>query len=133
MFGQVPAFSTFSVDDLEKAKAFYGTTLGLAVAETPGMEGTLDLQLGNGVHVGVYPKDDHVPATFTVLNFLVDDIDASVDALTGRGVRFEHYEGELATDARGVHRDDGPPIAWFTDPAGNVLSVIESDGPPFDQ
>ncbi len=134
MFHDVPAFSTFSVDDLAKAKEFYGTTLGLEVVEVPEMDGFLDLRLADGAHVVVYPKGEaHVPASFTILNFPVADVDAAVAALTERGVRFEQYEGVLATDERGVHRDDGPPIAWFTDPAGNILSVIESDGSPFDR
>ncbi len=118
-------FSGYSVNDLATAKAFYADTLGLDVTEE--MAG-LGLAFANGHQVFLYPKDDHAPATFTVLNFPVPDIDAAVDALTAKGVRFLRYEGEMATDAKGVFRgaaqDAGPDIAWFTDPAGNILSVI---------
>jgi len=117
------AFSSFSVNDLEKAKQFYGQTLGLKVKESP--EG-LELNAGQQ-SVFVYPKPDHKPATFTVLNFQVNNIDAVVDDLKQKGVNFEHYEGEIKTDAKGIHRDNGPTIAWFKDPAGNILSVVESD------
>jgi len=117
------AFSGYSVDDVPKARAFYGDTLGLDVVEENGM---LMLELVGGGRVLMYPKPDHVPATFTVLNFPVADIEATVDWLTGRGVRFEHYEGtEIETDARGIFRGGGPLIAWFSDPAGNVLSVLQ--------
>jgi catechol 2,3-dioxygenase-like lactoylglutathione lyase family enzyme len=129
MFRESKAFSGFSVDDLEAAKTFYSETLGLDVSEEPA---GLGLQLAVGNAVFLYPKPDHTPATFTVLNFPVADIDAAVDALTSRGVRFEHYEGEAGTDEkgvfRGVDRGMGPNIAWFTDPAGNILSVIEDAG-----
>lgn len=121
MFKVTKAFSTFSVNDLRKAKEFYGKTLGLEVGENA--EG-LELRIPGGNNVFVYPKSDHVPATFTVLNFPVNDVDESVDDLTKRGVRFEHYEGELKTDQKGVFRGKGPTIAWFKDPAGNILSVI---------
>jgi catechol 2,3-dioxygenase-like lactoylglutathione lyase family enzyme len=114
------AFSGFSTNDIARAKEFYGQTLGLEVIEENGM---LTLQLG-GSNVLVYPKDDHEPATYTILNFPVDNIDAAVDELTSRGVRFERYEGQ-AQDDRGIMREWGPPIAWFRDPAGNILSVIE--------
>jgi catechol 2,3-dioxygenase-like lactoylglutathione lyase family enzyme len=120
-------FSSFSVDDLAKAKTFYGETLGLDVSEENGMG--LELRLARGARVFLYPKKDHQPATFTVLNFVVDDIDAAVDGLTAAGVRFEQYGGEIATDAKGVHRshtkEHGPDIAWFKDAAGNVLSVLQ--------
>jgi catechol 2,3-dioxygenase-like lactoylglutathione lyase family enzyme len=117
-------FSGFSVDDVARAKDFYAGTLGLKVTEENGM---LTLHLAGATTVLVYPKDDHRPATFTVLNFPVDDIEAAVDALTAGGVRFEHYEGTgIETDAKGIFRGGGPLIAWFTDPAGNVLSVLES-------
>jgi catechol 2,3-dioxygenase-like lactoylglutathione lyase family enzyme len=120
------AFSGFSVDDIPKARTFYGDALGLEVTEANGM---LTLHLGSGGTVLVYPKPNHTPATFTVLNFPVDDIEAAVDALTERGVQFEHYDGaELKTDAKGIHRGGGPLIAWFTDPAGNVLSVVDNAG-----
>ena len=119
------AFSGFSVDDLQKAKDFYGGVLGLNV--TDGEMGALNLNLAGGTTIYVYPKPNHVPATFTILNFLVPDIEKSVDELTARGVRFEHYDmPELKTDAKGIaHGPPGPNIAWFTDPAGNIMSVIE--------
>ena len=117
------AFSGFSVDDIAKAKAFYGETLGLDVSEEHGM---LDLHLAGGVEVLVYPKPSHEPATFTILNFPVDDIEKTVDRLSARGVRFEQYEGEIETDERGIFRGEGPLIAWFKDPAGNILSVLEA-------
>ncbi|WP_258725720.1 VOC family protein [Cellulomonas sp. NS3] len=123
MLRESKAFSGFSVDDVPRAREFYAETLGLDVTEENGM---LTLRLGGGAHVLVYPKPDHVPATFTVLNFPVADVEAAVAWLGGRGVAFEHYEGtEIETDAQGVFRGGGPLIAWFTDPAGNVLSVIE--------
>lgn len=122
MFGESKAFSSFAVDDVPRAKEFYGETLGLDVSEQPG---GLGLRLGGGGEVFVYPKDDHTPATFTVLNFQVEDVEAAVDRLTAAGVRFEQYEGEIATDEKGIHRGgEGPTIAWFTDPAGNILSVL---------
>jgi predicted enzyme related to lactoylglutathione lyase len=116
------AFSGFSVDDIGRAKRFYGETLGLAVTEK---DGQLRLHLAGGTMVFVYPKPGHVPATFTILNFRVDDIDRAVDQLTAAGVRFERYEGQLATDAKGIHRGAGPFIAWFKDPAGNILAVLQ--------
>ena len=120
------AFSSFSVDDLDIAKKFYGETLGLDVEKTG--EG-LELSVEDEVTIFVYPKDDHEPATFTVLNFRVEDIDEAVDELTDRGITFESYKGEMKTDEKGVFRGaedgDGPNIAWFKDPAGNFLSVIE--------
>ena len=121
MFRHTGGFSTFSVDDVPRAKQFYGGSLGLSVADE--MDG-LRLDLGDGVQVFVYPKADHVPATFTVLNFVVEDIDVAVAELGAVGVEFEQYEGELHTDEKGVFRWDGPAIAWFKDPAGNILSVI---------
>jgi len=126
MLGGSHAFSGFAVDDLERAKMFYGGTLGLRVTQEP--EG-LSLHLGSGATVFVYPKPDHVPATFTVLNFPVDDIERAVDELTAAGVEFEQYEGELQTDAKGIFRGggSGPVIAWFKDPAGNILSVLEAN------
>jgi predicted enzyme related to lactoylglutathione lyase len=126
MFKDTKAFSGFSVDDLQKAKEFYGQTLGLNVSETK--EG-LGLRLAGGGRVFIYPKPNHEPATFTILNFQVDDIDQAVDQLTKLGVRFEHYEGEMKTDEKGIFRGadrgEGPNIAWFKDPAGNILSVLE--------
>src|SRR5262245_41447659 len=119
MFTVTRPFSGFSVDDLPTAQKFYGETLALPVQEDHGM---LLLQIGKDNHSLVYPKEDHTPASFTILNFPVDDIDSAVDDLAGRGISFQHYEG---TDEKGISRDGGPLIAWFTDPAGNILSVIE--------
>lgn len=126
MFTNTKAFSGFAVDDLEKAKQFYGEVLGLKVSDDQGM-GILDLHIAGGTEVLVYPKPDYTPATYTILNFPVPDIDAAVDELTKRGVRFERYEG-FDVDEKGINRDPGgPPIAWFTDPAGNILSVLEAE------
>lgn len=126
MFKFDKTFSTFSVNDLGKARDFYTKTLGLDVKDQP--EG-LDLNLPGGQRVFVYPKPDHTPATFTVLNFQVNDVEAAVDELTAAGVQFEHYEGELATDKKGIaHGSNGQgpeAIAWFRDPAGNFMSVIK--------
>jgi catechol 2,3-dioxygenase-like lactoylglutathione lyase family enzyme len=123
MFKDTKAFSGFSVDDLQKARKFYGQTLGLDVAEEHGL---LFLNIAGGRKIVVYPKPNHTPATYTILNFPVDDIERAVDELTGRGVRFERYEQkELKTDEKGIHRGGGPLIAWFKDPAGNILSVLE--------
>jgi catechol 2,3-dioxygenase-like lactoylglutathione lyase family enzyme len=124
MFDASKAFSGFSVDDIAAAKSFYGDTLGIDVSEEYGL---LWLRTGQGSGILVYPKPDHTPASFTILNFPVGDIDEAVDELTKRGVRFERYEG-FEQDEKGILRgDEGPPIAWFTDPAGNVLSVLEGD------
>jgi len=118
------AFSGFSVNDLAAAKQFYGTTLGVPLEEIPA---GVSLKIGNGILM--YPKSDHVPATYTMLNFPVDDIDKAVDELTGKGIKFEHYAG--ITDhkgvARGLAHDRGPDIAWFKDPAGNILSVLQRE------
>jgi predicted enzyme related to lactoylglutathione lyase len=119
MFEHSKAFSGFSVDDIAQAKQFYGETLGLQVSEANGM---LTLHLYGDRNTLIYPKQDHVPATFTILNFPVDDIDAAVDELVARGVAFEKYDG---LDEKGIQREYPPPIAWFTDPAGNILSVIQ--------
>jgi catechol 2,3-dioxygenase-like lactoylglutathione lyase family enzyme len=119
------AFSGFSVDDIPKAMAFYGETLGLKVSESHGL---MTLHLAGGKNVLVYPKGNHVPATYTVLNFPVDSVDEAVADLTKRGVRFEIYsDPDIRTDAKGICRGDGrgPVIAWFKDPAGNILSVLE--------
>ncbi|SFF70945.1 Glyoxalase/Bleomycin resistance protein/Dioxygenase superfamily protein [Actinacidiphila alni] len=122
MFGATKAFSGFSVDDVPAARAFYEETLGIRVSEANGM---LTLHLAGDRNVLVYPKGDaHTPATYTILNFPVPDIEAAVDELARRGVRFERYEG-VAADDRGIFRGGGPLIAWFTDPAGNVLAVLE--------
>lgn len=119
------AFSGFSVDDVPKARQFYGETLGLRVTEANGM---LTLHLAGDRDTLVYPKPNHAPASFTILNFPVDDIEAAVQGLTGRGVQFEHYEGTPGeTDEQGIFRGGGPLIAWFKDPAGNVLSVLQRD------
>ena len=115
------AFSGFSTNDIARAKAFYGGTLGLKVTEANGM---LTLDFAGGGRGIIYPKADHQPATFTVLNFPVADIDAAVDALVKAGVTFERYEG-AGQDERGIAREYPPPIAWFKDPAGNILSVIQ--------
>ena len=123
MLNSSKAFSSFAVGDLDQAKQFYAGTLGINVKESK--EG-LELHPGN-TDVFIYPKPDHKPATFTVLNFLVEDIEAAVDDLKQKGVRFEQYEGEIKTDEKGIHRNGGPTIAWFKDPAGNILSVIEQE------
>jgi predicted enzyme related to lactoylglutathione lyase len=124
MLGDSKAFSGFSVDDLDRAREFYEQTLGLRVTVMSEMGGMLRLHLGGGGEVLVYPKADHAPATFTVLNFPVSDVDGVVDQLTARGVRFERYEG-FEQDEKGIARGQGPTIAWFTDPAGNVFSVLD--------
>jgi catechol 2,3-dioxygenase-like lactoylglutathione lyase family enzyme len=124
MLKESRAFSGFSVGDIRKAKEFYGQTLGLEVSEA---DGYLNLHLAGGAKVLIYPKPNHVPATFTILNFPVDDVEKAVDSLTSAGVRFERYEGELETDEKGIFRGRGPVIAWFKDPAGNILSVLEED------
>ena len=123
VFKNSKVFSGFSVNDLQKAKEFYSKTLSFDVSE---MDGFLNLHIGNDAKVLIYPKSNHIPATFTVLNLPVDNIGQAVDELTRRGVRFEIYnEADLKTDEKGICRDDGPNIAWFKDPAGNILSVLE--------
>jgi catechol 2,3-dioxygenase-like lactoylglutathione lyase family enzyme len=122
MFKDANAFSGFSVDDLDRAKEFYGETLGLSVSENPA---GLELQLGGGGRVFVYPKPNHEPATFTILNFAVPNIEQAVDELAAAGVAFERYDG-MKQDEKGISRGGGGPnIAWFKDPAGNILSVLE--------
>jgi catechol 2,3-dioxygenase-like lactoylglutathione lyase family enzyme len=121
MLGESKAFSGFAVDDIEKARGFYSDVLGLTVTEENGM---LTLQLAGDRPTLIYPKDDHEPATYTILNFPVDDIDAAAEGLMERGVAFEIYEG-TPQDEKGVMREYGPPIAWFRDPAGNILSIIQ--------
>jgi catechol 2,3-dioxygenase-like lactoylglutathione lyase family enzyme len=123
MLGESKAFSGFAVDDLEKAKAFYEDVLGLRTSEEHGL---MTLHLAGDRPTLVYPKPDHEPATYTILNFPVEDIDAAVDALMERGVAFETYEAS-GQDEKGVMRQYGPPIAWFRDPAGNILSVLQLD------
>jgi len=119
------AFTSFSVNDIQKAKEFYGKTLGLELSRGP--EGTLIVPLCGEAKALMYPKPNHQPATFTVLNFPVASVEKAVDELSRRGVRFEIYdEPNLKTDARGISRGNGPTIAWFKDPAGNILSVLEA-------
>jgi catechol 2,3-dioxygenase-like lactoylglutathione lyase family enzyme len=127
MFKHNHAFSGFSVNDIDKARAFYGETLGMTVGEA---EGQMTLEIDRGARVFVYAKPDHVAATYTILNLPVGNIDEAVDALTARGVHFEQYDipPYLKTDAKGIARGNGygPDIAWFKDPAGNILSVLKS-------
>lgn len=122
------AFSGFAVKDLDAAKAFYGETLGQDVRT--GEMGMLELRLPGGATVIVYPKPDHVPATYTILNFPVSDVDAAVDKLTAAGVKMEQYgNSDMPQDEKGIARDArGPAIAWFKDPSGNILAVLQSDG-----
>jgi catechol 2,3-dioxygenase-like lactoylglutathione lyase family enzyme len=119
MFANTKAFSGFAVDDLAKARQFYGETLGIKTSEKNGL---MTLHLAGGRDTLVYPKPGHEPASYTILNFPVDDIDQAVDELTARGVHFEHYDG-VAQDEKGISRGS-PYIAWFKDPAGNILSVL---------
>jgi catechol 2,3-dioxygenase-like lactoylglutathione lyase family enzyme len=126
MFKNTRAFSSFSVDDIAKARRFYGETLGIEVSDPMDQ---LQLELAGGQRVFIYAKPDHAAATFTVLNLEVESVDRAVEALGERGVKFERYDREdIKTDARGIMRGDGgsPTIAWFKDPAGNILSVIQS-------
>jgi predicted enzyme related to lactoylglutathione lyase len=124
MFKHTKAFSGFSVNDIQKAKEFYGNMLGLEIKE--GIMGILELHIEGNNPVIVYPKPNHEPATFTILNFPVDNIDKAVDALIEKGVVFEQYGGDIKTDEKGISRNNGGPnIAWFKDPAGNILSVLE--------
>jgi catechol 2,3-dioxygenase-like lactoylglutathione lyase family enzyme len=124
MFKDTKAFSGFAVPDIAAARAFYGDVLGIETSEEHGM---LTLRLAGGARETlVYPKPDHEPANYTILNFPVDDIDSVVDELLERGVDFEIYDG-FEQDERGIVRDQGPPIAWFRDPAGNILSVLQTD------
>ena len=123
MFKDTKAYSGFSVNDLQKANEFYGQTLGLDVSEAHGL---LTLHIAGGTTILMYPKENHIPATFTILNFPVANIEQTVDELVKRGVHFESYnEGSLVTDEKGIFRGGGPKIAWFKDPAGNLLSVLE--------
>jgi predicted enzyme related to lactoylglutathione lyase len=126
MFKNTKAFSSFSVNDIQKAKEFYGQKLGLEAFET---EEGLGLRIAGGGQVFIYPKPNHESATFTILNFRVNDIEQAVDQLTKLGVHFEHYnEAEIKTDEKGIHRGPpGPNIAWFKDPAGNILSLLEEN------
>ncbi|HVB22890.1 MAG TPA: VOC family protein [Ktedonobacteraceae bacterium] len=123
MFKDTKAFSGFSVNDLQKANEFYGQTLGMDVSEAHGL---LTLHIAGGTTILMYPKENHIPASFTILNFPVANIEQAVDDLVKRGVHFESYnEGSLVTDEKGIFRGGGPKIAWFKDPAGNILSVLE--------
>jgi predicted enzyme related to lactoylglutathione lyase len=124
MLANTPAFSSFAVDDLDAARSFYGETLGLNISDGP--MGVLSLELAGERPTMIYPKPDFTPATYTILNFQVDDVDAAVDDLTARGVEFERYEG-LGQDERGIARGEGPTIAWFKDPAGNILAVLRPE------
>jgi catechol 2,3-dioxygenase-like lactoylglutathione lyase family enzyme len=121
MFEHTKAFSGLSVDDIPKAQQFYSETLGLRVSEEYGM---LHLHIAGDRDTLIYPKQDHTPATFTILNFPVDDIESAVDELSARGITFEDLEG---VDEKGIFRGPGPAIAWFRDPAGNILSVLQQD------
>ncbi|MGN6540733.1 MAG: VOC family protein [Ginsengibacter sp.] len=124
MLSESAAFSSFSVNDLQSAKTFYQDILGLKVSDNP--MGLIELHLHAGSKIIVYPKPDHVPATFTVLNFPVKNIDEKVDELISKGVSFEQYDGQIKTDEKGISRNNGgPTIAWFKDPAGNIFSLIE--------
>jgi catechol 2,3-dioxygenase-like lactoylglutathione lyase family enzyme len=123
MFTPVHAFSGFSVDDIDKARSFYSEKLGLTVTDDD--MGFIRIVLPGGADVLAYPKPDHTPASFTILNFVVSNVDTAVDALNEKGVQTKIYDNEdLPTDDKGIMRDNGPTIAWFRDPAGNVLSVI---------
>ena len=122
MFSNTPAFSSFAVDDLDAARSFYGETLGLTISDGP--MGVLSLDLPGDRSTLIYPKPDFTPATYTILNFPVDDVAAAVDELSSRGIEFERYEG-FEQDEKGVARAGGPDIAWFKDPAGNILAVLK--------
>lgn len=123
MLKESKAFSSFSVDDLHEAKRFYGDLLGLHVADNP--MGLIELHFGDDNKTLIYPKSEHQPATFTVLNFPVEDIEKTIDELSGKGIKFEQYD-YLQTDARGISRNPGgPKVAWFKDPAGNILAILE--------
>ena len=124
MFANTKATNGFAVDDMEAAKRFYGETLGLGVTELSEEFGVASIQLAGGRDTLVYVKPDFVPATYTILNFEVDDVDAAVDGLRERGVEMERYEG-FEQDEKGIARGPGPSIAWFKDPAGNILSVLQ--------
>ena len=125
MFTQTQAFSGFSVDDMGRAREFYGDTLGIEIEDVP-PHGLLRLKIEGGNPTLIYPKEDHEPASFTILNFPVADVEGTVAALRERGVEFERYEGtQMETDEQGIFRGGGPLIAWFKDPAGNILAVLE--------
>jgi predicted enzyme related to lactoylglutathione lyase len=134
MFRDAKLSSGFAVDDLQRAKVFYGETLGLEVVEVLlGVKGSdvprgLEIHVADGTTIGIYARKDHLPATFTVLGIHVHDIEAAIDELTARGVRFESYDEPIKTDAKGIHRNPSVlPVAWFKDPAGNILSLNEDE------
>jgi catechol 2,3-dioxygenase-like lactoylglutathione lyase family enzyme len=122
MLENAKAFSGFSVDDIPKAKEFYSDKLGLRVTEETGF---LSLHINGSTAILIYPKQNHSPASYTILNFPVENIEKAVDELSNRGVKFEHYEGDINTDDKGIARGNGPNMAWFKDPAGNILSLLE--------
>jgi predicted enzyme related to lactoylglutathione lyase len=124
MFANTKATNGFAVDDIEAAKQFYGETLGLGTKELSEEFGVMSIELAGGRDTLIYRKDDFTPATYTILNFEVDDIDAAVDELTAKGIAIERYEG-FDQDEKGIARGPGPSIAWFKDPAGNILSVLQ--------
>jgi catechol 2,3-dioxygenase-like lactoylglutathione lyase family enzyme len=124
VFGNTKAYSGFAVDDLQRAREFYGDTLGLKTSVLDEENGLMVLHIAGDRNTLVYRKPDFTPATYTILNFPVDDVDEAVDQLTARGVRFERYDG-FEQDEKGIARGPGPKIAWFKDPAGNILSVLE--------
>lgn len=124
MFSTTKAFSGFSTNDIQKTKAFYKEILGLNVDDENSM-GVVTLHISGGTDIIIYPKPNHTPATFTILNFPVADIEKAVDELSRKGVKFLQYEGEIKTDEKGIFRGGGPLIAWFTDPGGNILSVLQ--------
>jgi catechol 2,3-dioxygenase-like lactoylglutathione lyase family enzyme len=126
MFTNTKAFSGFAVDDLQQARAFYGETLGLKTSILDEESGLMTLHLAGERDTFVYVKPDFTPATYTILNFLVDDVDKAVDELVARGVRFERYDG-FDQDEKGIARESGPDIAWFKDPAGNILAVLQEE------
>ncbi|WP_316838632.1 VOC family protein [Pedobacter gandavensis] len=120
------SFSSFSVDDLDRARTFYGGILGLELTDDP--MGILELHVTGSTPIVIYPKSNHEPATFTILNFPVPNVEEAVDVLIKKGVQFEHYnEADFKTDEKGIFRGEGPVIAWFKDPAGNILSIIENN------
>ena len=127
MFKDSKAFSGFAVKDLAAAKSFYGDTLGLDARDGP--MGMVELHLGSGTVILVYPKEDHQAGNYTMLNFPVKDVDAAVDQLTKAGVRMEHYGADFGQDEKGISRGNGPTIAWFKDPSGNIIAVLD-EGPP---
>lgn len=128
MLKESKAFSGFSVDDTAAAKTFYADVLGLEVSDVPEMQGLLRLNITGGTSILIYTKPNHVPATFTILNFPVADVEKTVDELTARGVKFVIYNEEnFKTNEKGIFLDGGPKIAWFKDPAGNFLSVLETE------